>query len=467
MTSYLTRVARLSIRSGPLPTTLPVAASALPQASFAPDFIDAPSPGAGSAIPGLPPIIDDTVPAQFREAKPAQFIGFEATPAPQVIRESVPPETVKASLPSLIPSPREPERLSAEMAAEPRREPIVPPVQPAKPLFADSHLVSADNQSIRVEAAPASQPADTTLPGEMHPAVQDPRLPFPSSPPPESGRPSDETPVQPRRPEEFIASPTQSGKPALPAPTIQAESQVNPSLRVRTRLTRSSQHNAVPEPKHDAVPQISAQPQVREPGHFPSLRQDKPASAPSPIIPSTKAAFEQETAGPGPAPVVKPSFVQPAIFPESRVTPSITGPRAIAPSDFPARPSRPETAPPLAPLRQAQPAPPSPLPSPAAPVVAPAQTRPDKPASKPLQMPSPAASPVRPPTLPTTHNSPRPVRQDISLSIGQIDVTVVNQPGPAPVRRTGATERAPGNRIASDSGSFLARHGMAWFQLKG
>ena len=90
-----------------------------------------------------------------------------------------------------------------------------------------------------------------------------------------------------------------------------------------------------------------------------------------------------------------------------------------------------------------------------------------------------ATEPVRPPEAPVrpqttgrfpptassaTRSAPSP---ESTLSIGRIDVTVVNQPAPPVGRHPKTSEGTPGRDIVFHQDAFLARRGLAWFRFKG
>jgi hypothetical protein len=130
---------------------------------------------------------------------------------------------------------------------------------------------------------------------------------------------------------------------------------------------------------------------------------------------------------------------------------------------FPAPPSRPEPMPSLAASLGLQP------PARPADSIAAQPAAVPEPASRAPQPERPAAGRPQPAALPqqTVVGEARPARrEEASLHIGQIDVTVVNQPvappprGPATVQRPG--QNAPPTRPEAP----LAGQGLAWFRFK-
>lgn len=445
MTSYLTRIARLSLQGGSPPAMLPAVASAWPQVSTTTDGLGASAlvtqAEAGSAISGLPSMIDRTFPVESREAKPAQQVGFEATPTSPDMQPALPTQPAAPAFPAW----RELEQPS-ETVTE-----FIP--QP-------THSIKSSPAISLPAKMPAPQPAAEPIPLKMRQTLPTQPVSPPLLRPPES----DQLSVVAAQPVPVRELPFAALSQAeAPAPASPSERPVDNRFRDKAGQIPSLQPSVAPEPKHTAAPVTPLQPSAQPERPAPVIQPGKPAPASSSTLSPKKIGLEQKTLNLEPASTLNPSVAQPVVLPNSRATPSLTLPPLTTWNTFPARPSRPEAAPPLTPVRPLPPAAPLPQPAPATPIAGHIQIQPDKPTSRSPDVRPPAIVPIHPANRPATLNPPKPARQEVGLSIGQIDVTVVNQPAPPPARRAPVGE---GSSASGQPEAFLARQGLAWFQLK-
>jgi hypothetical protein len=175
-----------------------------------------------------------------------------------------------------------------------------------------------------------------------------------------------------------------------------------------------------------------------------------------------------------PAPPVEPRRKAPPFAASGRdPLPAVPMPTGTHRGAFPPPLSRPEPAPPLVTSGLRGTAAPV-VPAPVSPRGLPVSAGTSTPAPRPVEGEGAGQTPARPrqalpsraPGAPPAVTARAPARPEVSLAIGQIDVTVVNQPAPPPVRRIRGADGAGAVTVGPRLESTLARRGLAWFPLK-
>ncbi len=327
------------------------------------------------------------------------------------------------------------------------------PVDPASVPSEDSVLGLA--ASLEPTARDLTSSTDAGLPvSPVTPFARRQEIPAPPSPPanptPTQVHPRNRLPREPAAPPELHLAPN-------PIP-------IHPEPALPLRPDRDTQAE-IHQPAGQEKPRLPEQPPVTEP----PIPGEVSASDKKQELPITEGPVEAKEPEIKPfpprrstKPIPRPGEIpSPVIRPAERTLLSL--PSTEAEPGFPPAPTRPVPASPLVTIpgglqrpRAARP------PRPAA------QTRierPERPAtieSKPVPNPQPAAN-RRQPVL---AEAQKPTSREVGLNIGQIEVTVINQPA-SPVRpRPRPTSQPQGSAQGEHSDTSLAQRGLAWSRFK-